>query len=180
MKRTSLAVTLSLLVLATGALLHAQSSSTLTVKPSEMRDGETKTITDDGRTITVRRDGDTTRVAIDGAAATETLTITREGGRILIGRLSADGSRSLVIGPDRDRIAVDGLDLDRFEALPRFRSIPERSPRTVFVCPKDQTTLRVPKDKAEESYRCPVDGTPMEKRKGHGVQFFFDDSATEL
>ena len=180
MRRTSLTLFTALLILAGGALLHAESSSTLTVTPSEMRDGETKTITDDGRRITVRRNGDTTHVEIEGAEATEKLTITREGGRIRIGRATADGSRSFVIGPDRNRIIIDGLDFDDLESVPRFRSVPERKAQTYFVCPKDHTMLRVPKDKAEQSYRCPVDGTPMEKRKGHGIQFFFDDSTIEL
>jgi hypothetical protein len=177
MRRTWTALAFSLLILIGGALLYAESSSTLTVKPSEMKNGETKTFTDDGRTITVRRNGDSTVVEIEGAGKTETLTITKEGGKIRIGRVGSDGTKSFVIGPDRNRIVIDGLDLDALETAPRFRG--DRL-QTFFVCPEDKTTLRVPKDKANDSYRCPVDGTLMEKKKGHGFQFFFDESTIEL
>lgn len=164
------------LVLAGAAALYAESSTTLTVKPSEMRNGETKSITDDGRTITVKREGDTTQVTIEGAGETGHLTITREGDRIRIGRAAAEG-RGFIIGPHRERIVIDGFPLDGLDRAPRFK---ERRGQTYFVCPKDQTTLRVPKENDGQSFRCPVDGTEMEKRKGHGFTFFFDDSSIEL
>src|SRR5687767_10048665 len=79
-------------VLAVGAAAatYADSSSQLSIDPSEMRDGETKSITDNGRTITVRREGNTTHVRIDGADKTGKLTITRDGNRIRIGHLGDD------------------------------------------------------------------------------------------
>ena len=39
--------------------------------------------------------------------------------------------------------------------------------------------LRVPAGKENESFKCPIDGTTMEKRKGHGFGFFFDDDSFE-
>jgi hypothetical protein len=177
-RRTLLAIACATVLIATAA--HAgNSSSTLTVKPSEMKDGETKTIVEDGKTITVRRDGDTTHVKIEGAGTTEALTITREEGQITIGREEGGGRRTLVVGPERERIVIRGLDLDELD-MPRFRALPERGPQTFFVCPKDKTTLRVPKENSEQEFKCPVDGTPMERRKGHGFTFYFDDSSIEL
>ena len=163
MKRTWIAVAGVVFILG-GAALHAESTATLTIEPSEMKEGETKSFTDDGRTITVTREGNSTHVRIDGADKTGKLTITREGNRLRIGRTDADGLRTFVVDPDQ---------------FPRFRSMPERKASTFFVCPKDRTMLRVPDAKGDESYKCPVDGTTMEKRKGRGFTFFFDDEMFE-
>ena len=132
-----------------------------------MRDGEAKTVMDDGRTITVRREGDTTRIEIEGAGHTERLSITREGDRIRIGR-QGDGSRSIIIGHGRA------------ERLPLFSSIPGGKSQTFFVCPTDKSMLRVPEEKSGQTYRCPVDGNTMEKRRGRGFTLFFDDSGIDL
>ena len=156
-----------LLAAPVGFALDARGSTTLTVNPSEMRDGETKTVMDDGRTITVRREGDTTRIEIEGAGRTEKLSITRDGDRIRIGR-EGDGSRSIIIGSGR------------LERLPLLRPIPGIESQTFFVCPKDKSMLRVPEEKSGETYRCPVDGTTMEKRRGRGFTLFFDDGAIDL
>ena len=60
MKRHWLITLASLLLIGIAAIAYARSSgSSITVTPSEMKNGETKTFTDDGRTITLRRDGDT-------------------------------------------------------------------------------------------------------------------------
>lgn len=165
MKRTFLVLAALAPLLAAAFALEAGNATTFTVEPSEMRHGETKTMTDDGRTITVRRDGDTIRVEIEGADSTETLTITREGDRI-------------VIGPNRRRILIDGVPIPHLERIPRFRSMPGAELHTYFVCPKDRSTLRVPEENAGEAYRCPVDGTTMEKRRGRGFTLFFDDGDT--
>jgi hypothetical protein len=166
------------LIIAGTLALYAESSSTLTVSPRDMREGETRTITDDGTTITVTREGQAAHIRIDAADRTEKLTITREGGRIRIGRLDVDGARSLLIGPGRERIVIDGL--GDLENLKRFRALPGRSMKTFFVCPNDQTTLHVPQDKADQTYRCPVDGAEMEKRRGHGFTLFLNDALSEL
>jgi hypothetical protein len=123
-----------------GAFAYAD--STIVVKPSDLKSGETKTITDDGNTITISRQGSSTVIRIG-----------RDG----------DHPRALVLGPDRHKILID-----RFPDFPRMQ--------TWFVCPKDHTMMRVPKDKADQTFKCPVDGTTMEKRKGHGFAFFLDDN----
>jgi len=149
-------------------------SSRLTINPSEMKDGETKTFTDDGRKVTVKKDGDTTHVTIEGAKGTKTLTITNDGSDIRID--GADGTRrKIVVGPDRPRVLIDGMDFQHFgphEMLPHKM-------QTWFVCPKDKAMLRVPEEKADETFKCPIDGSTMEKRKGRGFAFFYDDDAFE-
>ena len=174
MKRSWAALACAAL-LAAGGALYAESSTSFTLEPSEMKEGETKTFTDDGKTITVRRDGNTTTVRIDQSDKTERLTITREGGRLRIAHGDSSGLRSFVVGPERRQITVDGFDLEK---IPRFRSIP-REASTYFVCPKDKTTLRVPEAKEEQSFKCPLDGSTMEKRKGRGFTLFFDDHTFE-
>ena len=42
-----------------------------------------------------------------------------------------------------------------------------------FVCPKDHAMLRVPEPKEGDSFRCPVDGSTMEKRKAPAFSVFF-------
>lgn len=170
MKRSWIALCCALLLLTAAAVLYADSSTTLSIEPSAMKEGETKSFTDDGRTITVRREGNTMHVRIDSADKTEKLTITREGNQIRMGRMDDGGRHSFVFGPERKRIVIDGLPLDELDK-PRQRKL-----STWFVCPKDRTMLRVPEEKTGATYKCPVDGTVMEKRKGHGFSFFFDEN----
>lgn len=179
MKRYATAFICALLLLVGGVALYA-GSSTLTIEPSEMKDGETKTFTDNGRTITVKREGNATHVQIADADKTEKLTITRENGRVRIGRVDSDGVHGFTIGPDRRKIIIDGIPLGDFENLPRFREqLPRKEVQSWFVCPKDKTMLRVPEGNEEKTFKCPVDGTLMEKRKGRGFTLFFDDSTFE-
>jgi biopolymer transport protein ExbD len=150
-------------------------SSRITINPSEMKDGETKTFTDDDRKVTVKRDGDTTHVTIEGAKGTRTLSITSAGGDIRIERDGTERRKIVIDGDRRPRVLIDGMDVMHFaphEMLPR-------KAQTWFVCPKDKAMLRVPEEKADESFKCPIDGTTMEKKKGRGFAFFFDDGAFE-
>jgi hypothetical protein len=146
----------------------AYASTAITVTPSSMKNGETKTLTDDGTTIKVTRDGDSMNIKIEGAGESRKITVTREG----------DGDIRINRGGDRERIIINGHDLvmPKLEQLPRMPRMRERSAGTLFVCPKDGASLRVPDDKKDETYKCPVDGTTMEKKKGHAFSFYFDDS----
>jgi hypothetical protein len=144
----------------------AYASTAITVTPSSMKNGETKTLTDDGTTIKVTRDGDSVNIKIEGAGESHSISVTRDGdGDIRINRG----------GGDRERIIINGHDLvmPKLEHLPHVR---QRSAGTLFVCPKDGASLRVPDDKKDETFKCPVDGTTMEKKKGHGFSFYFDDN----
>ena len=177
MKRFAMFAVLLLVLVGGVAIVYASergSSSRLTVSPSEMKDGESKTLVDGENTITVKRDGDTINVKIEGAGKTRNVTIVRGGdGGIRVERGGVDGSHTWVMGSDRPCIMIDGMD---FSAL-GVHMLPRIGPnaQTWFVCPKDHTMLRVPDDKKDESFKCPVDGTTMEKRKGRGFGFFFDD-----
>ena len=181
MKRYAVLAILLLLVVAGAVAVHAadrHSSSRLTINPSEMKDGETKTFTDDGRKVTVRRDGDTTHVTIEGAEGTKSLSITSDGSSVRIDR-DGFGMKSWIVGPNRPRIMIDGEEFRDgmdFRGRP-FRELP--SAQTWFVCPKDHTIMRVPEEKSDQTFKCPLDGTTMEKRKGKGFAFFFDDGEFE-
>ena len=145
----------------------AYASTAITVSPSSMKDGETKTLTDDGTTIKVTRDGDSVDVKVDGAGESKTITVTHGGdGNIIIDR--NDRHRLRIVTPD---VVVPPVHIPRFH---------ERHFGTIYVCPKDGATLRVPDDKEkDQTFKCPVDGTTMEKKKGRGFSFYFDDNDFE-
>src|SRR5207245_2719937 len=107
---------------------------------------------------------------IEGAAKTRSLTVNRaEDGTI---RIDRESPRAMIIGPTGPRVMIDGMELPS-------RTFPGARMQTWFVCPKDHTMLRVPAGKENETFKCPVDGTTMEKRKGRGFGFFFDDDLFE-
>jgi hypothetical protein len=166
-----------LLFILTGVAVYAverhSSSSRLTINPSEMKDGETKTFTDDGRKVTVTREGNTTKVLIEGADGTKTLSITNDDGDIHIDGFEGKRRRVIQIGPDFKDFNFKGLD-----DFPRHGLLPRKA-QTWFVCPKDHTMLRVPEEKSDDTFKCPIDGTTMEKRKGRGFAFFYDDELFE-
>ena len=153
------------LVLILAALLiaaAAYASTAITVTPSTMKSGETKTLTDDDTTIKVTRDGDSVNIKIVGAGESRKITVTRDGaGDVRIernGRVIING-RDIVVPPIR---------------VPRIHR--ERHAQSMFVCPKDGTSLKVPDDKSEQTFKCPVDGTTMEKKKARGFSFYFDEN----
>ena len=155
MKRIALIAVLLIVTLA------AYGSTKLTIEPSQMKDGETKTLVDGDKTITVHKNGDNLDIKIEGAGKTKTITLNNAGGNISIFK-DGDGFAFRTI-PGAPRVLLD----EHFEKMgPRAQ--------TWFVCPKDHTMLRVPDDKADQTFTCPVDGTTMEKKKGRGFAFFFD------
>ena len=180
MKRYAVFAILLLFIVAGAVAVYAadrHSATRLTINPSEMKDGETKTFTDDGRKVTVRRDGDTTHVTIEGANGTKSLSITNDGSDVHID--GVDGSRrKIIVGPDRRRVFIDGMNFKGLDDFPRHGLMPRKA-QTWFVCPKDHTMLRVPDEKSDDTFKCPIDGTTMEKKKGRGFAFFFDDELFE-
>ena len=155
MKRIALIAVLLVVALA------AFGSTKLTIEPSQMKDGETKTLVDGDKTITVHKSGDNLDIKIEGAGKTRTITLNNSGGDIHIFK-DGDGMAFRTI-PGEPRVFLD----QHFDRM---------SPKaqTWFVCPKDHTMLRVPEDKKDGTFKCPVDGTTMEQRKGRGFAFFFD------
>ena len=146
------------------AALAAYGSTKLTIEPSQMKDGETKTLVDGDKTITVHKSGDNLDIKIEGAGKTRTITLNNSGGDIDIFKGGdGDGMAWKTIPGAEPRVFLD-------QHLERMGP----KAQTWFVCPKDHTMLRVPDDKAGDTFKCPVDGTTMEKKKGHGFAFFFD------
>ena len=166
MKRIALLAVLALLLVAGAAFVYAEEShgsTKLTIEPSQMKDGETKTLVDGDKTITVKKAGDSVDIKIEGAGKTRTITLNNSGGNISIFKGDGLGFRSITgVEP---KILID-RELPRFEQMGRSLSW--------FVCPKDHTMLRVPEDKADQTWKCPVDGTTMEKKKARAFAFFED------
>lgn len=170
MKRSWAAFACAAVLVTGAAAVYAENRSSFTIDPSEMKEGETKNYSDDGTNITVRREGNATVIRIDSADKTDHLTISREGGRIRIGHAAGDGEGFVISPNNRRRIVIDGTDIDK---MPQFRRFAD--PSSTYVCPKDHSMLRVPDgDDKEKTYKCPVDGTTMERRKGRGLEFLFD------
>lgn len=99
------------------------------------------------------------------AASAETIII-----KIGDGDDATTDTRTIVI-PKHRRILLDGV--------PALRGLSE----TWYVCPKDHTMVRIPKSKADDdaTYKCPLDGSPLEKRKGRGVLFMIEgDNVIDL
>jgi hypothetical protein len=167
---------LLVLVVLLGAAVAVYASSTIVVKPSDMKSGETKTIVDDGKTIRITRDGDSMKVVVEGAGKSKEITIENDrDGDVRIIRAGDD--EVLRIDPTRrggHRIIINGQPL---RDLLDEHVIRPRHADTWFVCPKDHATLRVPEVKEGATFKCPVDGTTMEQRKGRAFSLFFDDEA---
>lgn len=166
MKRTVwLAVLLALFAMGVFA-----ASSRFSISANDLKDGETKTFGDGDRTITVHRSGDAIDVKINGASTSKRIVIDSTDGEIHIG---GDGPRAFSFNGTpgaMPRIFIDG----NMPSLER-RKLREKSTQTWYVCPKDHTMLRIPDGKSDATYKCPVDGTTMEKREGRGFTFFYDD-----
>ena len=163
-----------ILIVAVSVWAH---DAVLKINPSDMKDGEKKVLEEDGRTITLEKKGRTMIVNIDGAGDTQTLTITRDGDHL---RIDRDGERGhmYMFGPDHRKLIIDGMELGQ---LPQMHALHPRMD-TWYVCPKDKTMVRIPESKADDdaTYKCPVDGTTLEKRKGRGFMFMFDDTVIDL
>jgi len=87
MKRIALLAVLALLLVAGAAFVYAEEShgsTKLTIEPSQMKDGETKTLVDGDKTITVKKSGDSVDIRIEGAGKTRTITLNNSGGNISI------------------------------------------------------------------------------------------------
>lgn len=173
MKRALFAVGILIVLIIIGAatLAAQDDSSSLVIRPSTMKDGESKTLIDDGRKITVKRNGDSVNIEIDGAGETRRLTIVKSGGGEIVIDSDGQGRRLEVLGPGSSRILLDGFRGSRGKK--------EGLRENWFVCPEDQTMLRVPEGKEGATYKCPVDGTVMERKKGRGFSIWMSEGSLE-
>lgn len=173
MKRAVLAVGILLAVIAVGVAygVELEDSSSLVIRPSTMREGETKTFIDDGRRITVKRNGDAVNIEIEGAGETRKLTIVKTGDQDIVIEPEDSRRKVQVIGPGASRILIDGLP----GVSDKKRALTENW----FVCPKDNSMLRVPDAREDATYKCPVDGTTMERKKGRGFTIWMGEGSLE-
>jgi hypothetical protein len=108
------------------------------------------------------------------AKSGETKTIVRDGKTIRITIIDGDDDDDFDFdvprhGRSRD-IIINGRPLSEILDLPLMRG---HRNDAWFVCPKDHAMLRVPEPKEGDSFKCPVDGTTMDKRKAPAFSVFF-------
>ncbi len=139
--------------------------STIVADTSLWKNGESQTFTlDDTVLVTIRRDGEVRRVTVMRLGMTNEYTIEPIEGRLQV--TSRNTNRGVLISPHR--ITVDGVNLEgelRFPSQQRGRAL-------FYICPKDQTMLRVPHTDHDGEFKCPVDGTPMRPSAGPGSPYF--------
>lgn len=115
----------------------------------------------------------------------DTIRMTRNAdGQLSIAR-SDNGVPREIIALDRRPVIVDGIDLEPFMAgnfvgaqqstAPRGAAPPpaQKDQRpTYYVCPKDETMVRVKPGRGPAELNCPLDGTPMKAGTGWDNQIF--------
>jgi hypothetical protein len=126
--------------------------ATIGFDTSELKPGEARVLALDGFVrITIRRDGEVRRVTVERMGITNDYTLEPVDGELKV--TSRDVDQGVIVSPQR--ILIDGVPLEslRFPA-PATRAL-------IYICPKDQTMLRVPHSDHDGAFKCPVDGTPM-------------------
>lgn len=153
------------LAAATAALIaQTVPSPAIVVDTTLWKNGESQTFTlDDTVHVTIRRDGEVRRVTVMRLGMTNEYTIEPVEGHLQV--TSRNTNRGVLISPHR--ITVDGVNLQGELRLPA-----QRSRALFYICPKDQTMLRVPHSDHDGDFKCPVDGTPMRPSVAPGSPYF--------
>lgn len=174
--------------LALAFLLFA--STPIVIDTTRLADGASDVRIEGNRTVTVARMGTTITVRIDEGKRVDTVTITRQPGGELSIAHSDNGQSRPVIALDRRPVIVDGVDLEPFLAgnflgmqqTPEAEVVPPQPERRdtrgtprYYICPKDETMVRVPAGRAAGDLMCPLDGTPMKSGTGRDSQIFLLD-----
>ncbi|HEX6097730.1 MAG TPA: hypothetical protein VF432_15495 [Thermoanaerobaculia bacterium] len=170
-------------VLALSFLLFA--TSPMVFDTTKLADGASDVRLEGSRTVSVTRTGETVTVRVEEGKRVDTVTLTRKaGGEVTISHKdNGEPRRLLPLG--RQPVVVDGIDLEPFMAGNFFgtqtmaapREVPppparnERRP-TYYVCPKDETMVRVRPGRGPAELFCPLDGTPMKAGTGSDKQIF--------
>lgn len=115
---------------------------------------------EDGVKVTVTRTGETRNVRVEQDGLARSYKIEPVDGKLQITGTDAENG-TLV---PKQRITVDGVEL--------FEPIPLRRTAHYWVCPKDETMLRIPHSNHDGNFRCPVDGTPMKAAVGRSGAYF--------
>lgn len=153
-------------------VVMADELTSMVVRPSSMKQGEMKAMVDDGRKISIERRDNTVEVVIEGAAALDRLEVTSEDREIRVVRGGESGSsdnerKVTVIGPGGTGISIGLPGEKRDDGRGN-----EKSDEAWYVCPRDSALLKVSAATEKTIFRCPVDGTPMERRKGRAYSFW--------
>ena len=156
------------LFLAAAAEAIAQAApAKLIVDTSQWKDGQSyETMLDNSVRVTIRREGEVRRVTASRLGITNEYRIEPVDGVLTV--TSVRTEPFVVISPHR--ITVDGLNMDGSQdGVPGSAN---RRRALFYICPKDDTILRIPHSNHDGDFRCPVDGTPMRPSAGPASPYF--------
>lgn len=170
-------------VLALAFLLFA--STPIVIDSSKLVPGRSLTNIGGSRTVTAFREGNTVTVTVSEGKRVDTITITREDGKLSVSHRDNGEPREL-IALDRRPVIVDGIDLEPYinnvlgtEPQGGITPLPPRPDRRTgagpryYICPKDETMVRVPAGRGgPDELHCPLDGTPLRAGTGADSQIF--------
>lgn len=97
--------------LAAAFLLFA--AAAIEVNTGKLADGATQSFVSGSRKVAVHKSGDTTTVMVQEGERLDTVTLTRTGGRLEVGRRNNGVARRFIV-LDRPKIVVDGIDLEPY------------------------------------------------------------------
>jgi hypothetical protein len=172
--------------LALSFLLFA--TSPIVIDTTKLADGASDMRVEGSRKVGVGRVRNTVTVRIEEGKRVDTITMTRQAGGQLSIAHSDNGEPRQIIALDRRPVIVDGIDLEPFmagnflgtqhgaappEAVPPSQKQPDRP--TYYVCPKDETMVRVLPGRGPNELHCPLDGTLMRAGTGRDSQIFLLD-----
>lgn len=148
------------------ALLLLGTADPLVIDTSKLADGETMTAaTPDGAKVTIIRNGDTRHVLIESRGYKDELSITPDGDGFRVG--SARRQTGFLVRPQK--IVIDGVPVEPFVdnlLIPRSPRSPRGSSGTqYYVCPNDDTWVRVQTDQHDGDLKCPIDGTTLQRKR---------------
>jgi hypothetical protein len=152
-------------VLLLSSAVAAPRADKITVDTSTMLPGQTQVFTLDGSVrVEVSRVGEQRNVRVERMGIVNVYELEPINGRLQV--TLADTHQGLVVSPHR--IVIDGVALDEV-LLPQQ---PRRGRAYFYICPKDETMVRVPHSKFSGELKCPVDGTVMKPGLGQGSAIF--------
>lgn len=144
----------------------AADENRITVDTTNWPSGRAQMImVDDTVRVTVVRIGDARHVTIERLGLINKYTLEPVDGELQV--TSSDTGKGLILSPHR--LVIDGVSLEK---LPRLPKSPGSMKPRYYICPKDQTMLRVPHDKHDGEFTCPVDGTKMKPAVGRESAYF--------
>lgn len=171
-------------VLALSFLLFA--TSPIVFDTTKLADGAADVRVEGSRKVSVGRVKNTVTVTIEEGKRVDTVTLTRKAdGQLSIGHTD-NGAKRQILSLDRRPVIVDGIDLEPFlagnfmgqQTVPMPRNVTPPPPAqkdqrpTYYVCPKDETMVRVRPGRGPAELLCPLDGTPMKAGTGSDNQIF--------